>query len=169
MIALTAIQPVVAFYGAFIGKAADRDGLWWERWALLAAHPIAAVALAAPATQPRPNALFSAAVMELLLCDAAVDARLSGAIAQGYTHGDLEIPLTVAIIPAIGPIFAATQLSRNRPQNRPAAIQYRPTVTYLNPRLPLQPCSPSIPGCPANRSKSLRLPEATQAARQRGP
>lgn len=121
MIALAAIQLIIAFYGAFIGGFADGGGLWWERWALLVVHPVAAVALVALATLRHPHALVSAAVMAVLLFNIAVDALLSGAIAQGYTRGDWEIPLIVAVIPVIGLIFAATQLSLSRPSTRPVA------------------------------------------------
>lgn len=119
MIALAAIQLLIAGYGALVGGFADGGGLWWERWALLVVHPVAAVALVALVSLRRPHALLSVAVMALLLFNIAVDALLSGAIIQGYTRGNWELPLVFAIIPVIGLIFAVTRWPQNRLPGRP--------------------------------------------------
>lgn len=111
VLVLAVAQTVIAVFLALVGSFAD-GGTIWERLLLVVLHPLAALSLLFLVSAPRVGAAVTATVALLLTSTVVADIALSLSIVQGTLKGDWELPLVLAVLPAIGLIYTATLLRR---------------------------------------------------------
>ena len=111
VLVLTVVQMVIAAFLALVGAFAD-GGTIWERLLLVVLHPLAALSLLFLVSSPRAAAPVTAAVALVLTATVVADVALSWIIAQGTLKGDWELPLVLAVLPAIGLVYVVALLRR---------------------------------------------------------
>ena len=111
VLVLAVVQIVIAAFLALVGAFAD-GGTIWERLLLVVLHPLAALSLLFLVSSPRAAASVTAAVALVLTATVVADVALSWIIAQGTLKGDWELPLVLAVLPAIGLVYVVALLRR---------------------------------------------------------
>ena len=87
MIALSAVQLLLALGGAFAGGFAD-GGNWWSHAVMMVIHPVAALALVAVVTWRRSPLALAVIFVLMTLTGIAADAATSISIGLGTLKGD---------------------------------------------------------------------------------
>ena len=105
VLALAVVQTVFAVLLALAGSFAD-GGTAFERLVLVLLHPLAAAGLLTLMFLPRTATVLALAVAILLIATVAADLYLVWSISQGTIKGDWEIAAVLAVIPAIGAVYA---------------------------------------------------------------
>ena len=113
VLVLAMAQTALAALIALVGSFAD-GGTLSQRLVLVVLHPLAALSLLFLVSVPRPGAVVVLVVACLLTATVAVDAYLAWTIAQGAVKGDWELPIALAVVPAIGAVYALVLLRQSR-------------------------------------------------------
>ena len=113
VLVLAMAQTALAVLIALVGSFAD-SGTLSQRLVLVVLHPLAALSLLFLVSVPRPGAVVALIVACLLTATVTVDAYLAWAIAQGAVKGDWGLPIVLAVIPAIGAVYALVLLRQSR-------------------------------------------------------
>ena len=107
---LLPVQIVAILYGLFaaflalVGSFADGDDAF-GRFLLTLLHPLSAVGLLAAVFMRTLGRQVVPLIAALLLGTAVADGYYAIAIATGSVKGDWEIPLILAVVPAIGFLY----------------------------------------------------------------